>query len=485
MSKVYLNYINGKWVESKSKLLIESANPTYINDIVGYLQDSSIEDLNEAIQAAKNAKKMWKNLSYVERGKYLVKAAEILTKKVDEIACIATKEMGKIFLETKSEVLRGAEIFHFYAQEGLRKVGDIIPSNQTEKLLYTTRVPLGVIGVIAPWNFPIAIPVWKIAPALVYGNTVVFKPATETGVTGVLLAKVFEEAGLPAGVLNVITGKGSIIGEGISNHPDVDGVTFTGSNQIGKQVARNVSIRGARYQLEMGGKNSAIVLKDANISLSVEKVLVGAMKQTGQRCTATSRVFIEEDIYSEFKNKLLEKAKKIKIGSGFDEEIFMGPLASKNQLDNILSYIDIGKKEGATLVLGGEIPVGEKYTNGCFIEPTIFENVTKDMVIAREEIFGPVLCLIKVNNLNDALEQANDSQYGLSASIFTRDVGNLFKFIDEIEVGMVTVNGETGGVEYQAPFGGMKSSSSLSREQGSAAIEFFTIIKTVAIISER
>ncbi|MFF2445570.1 alpha-ketoglutaric semialdehyde dehydrogenase GucD [Neobacillus sp. NPDC058068] len=475
------NYINGRWVKGKRNEVIESKNPANFNEVVGVVQSSSSEDVDHAVNSAKNALKQWQDTSAVQRGIYLNKAADIMENRLQEIAEIATKEMGKTIGETKGEVLRAATILRYYAQEGMNKVGDVIPSADSKNLLYTTRTPVGVVGVISPWNFPIAIPIWKIAPALIYGNTIVFKPATETAITAAKLVEVFDEAGLPAGVLNLVTGKGSIIGDYFLEHRGINAISFTGSNDIGKKVATAAINRGSKYQLEMGGKNPAIVLGDADLEVAAELVVNGAMKHTGQKCTATSKVFVQESIYEDFKSRVVDKLKSIKVGDGLEEGVYMGPLSSKNQQEIVLRYIEQGKLEGAALSYGGGIPIGEQYETGYYVEPTLFENVTNEMTIAREEIFGPVLCLIKIDSYEEAIRQANDTEFGLSAALFTRDLARSLDFINQIEVGMVKVNGETAGVEPQAPFGGMKQSSSHSREQGKAAIEFFTSIKTVTI----
>lgn len=480
-TKKFLNYINGRWVESESNQVINSTNPTKFNEVVGSVQSSTVEDINVAVKAGKESFEIWKNTSSVKRGDYLYKAANILEKRVEDIAVSATLEMGKTFEETKGEVMRAISILRFYAQEGMSKVGEVIPSANSKNLLYTTRTPVGVVGVISPWNFPIAIPVWKIAPALIYGNTIVFKPATETAVTAAKIVEAFADAGIPEGVLNFVTGRGSKIGDYFIEHQDINAISFTGSNDIGRRVAMASISRGSKYQLEMGGKNPAIVLKDADLELAAKLTINGAMKHTGQKCTATSRVFVQSSIYEEFKELLLQKTKEIKIGSGLDESVYMGPLASKEQREKVLNYIDIGEREGAKLIYGGRVPEGKEYENGYYFEPTIFENVKNNMIIAQQEIFGPVLSLIKVDSYEEAVEQANNIQFGLSASLFTRDVAKSLAFVNDIEVGMVKVNGESAGVEPQAPFGGMKQSSSHSREQGKAAIEFYTSIKTVTI----
>ncbi|MED4205744.1 alpha-ketoglutaric semialdehyde dehydrogenase GucD [Neobacillus mesonae] len=477
----YLNYVNGQWQAASSGQTIDIHNPANKHEIIGRIQASNLKDLDQAVANAKEALSTWKNLSPVERGNFLHRTADILEKNADEIAEMATKEMGKIFRETKGEVLRGVAILRYYAQEGMRQIGEVLPSSQKKNILLTKRVPVGVVGVISPWNFPIAIPIWKIAPALVYGNTVVFKPASETGITAAKIVQAFDKAGLPKGVLNLVNGKGSIIGQGLADHKDVNAISFTGSNQVGKQVAVSAVHHGARYQLEMGGKNPVIIMDDADLEHAAELTIQGAMKQTGQRCTATSRAYVHQSIYERVKELVIKKANALKVGNGFDSDVDLGPLASEQQMNIVMDYIEKGKEEGATLLCGGEALKGEQYHSGYFVPPTVFENVTHDMTIARDEIFGPVLALIKINSFEEAVEMANDTPYGLSASIFTKDIDRAFNFIDVIETGLVQINGETGGAEPQAPFGGMKESSSQSREQGQAAKEFYTTMKTITI----
>lgn len=481
-AQTYLNYISGKWTASGSSSEVDaSINPANKNEIVGYIQKSTKKDLDEAVAAAKKAQIGWRKLSGPARGEYLYKAANALEKRLDEIAETMTKEMGKTFSEAKGETARGVAILRYYAGEGMRKVGDVIPSTDSEALMFTTRVPLGVVGVITPWNFPVAIPVWKMAPALVYGNAVILKPAQETAVTAAKLIECFHEAGFPAGVVNFVTGAGSIIGQGIVDHPDIKGITFTGSGTVGKRVGQGALARGAKYQLEMGGKNPVIVAADADIDLAVEATISGGLRSTGQKCTATSRVIVQSAVYDSFKEKLLAKVKALKIGDGLQSETWMGPCASENQLNTVLSYVQKGLEEGATLLHGGKKPIANGLENGFFVQPTVFENVKPGMVIAQEEIFGPVLALIKVETLKEALDVANDVPFGLSASIFTTNISNMLSFIKEMDAGLVRINAESAGVELQAPFGGMKQSSSHSREQGQAAIEFFTSTKTVFV----
>jgi len=477
----YKNFINNNWVDSSSQETVKSISPMNKEQVVGLIQNSTKEDLEKAVSAADQAKKLWRKLGQAQRGQYLYKVADILEKNLDDIAETMTKEMGKTLPEAKGETARGVAILRYYAGEGMRKNGDVIPSSDKDALMFTKRTPLGVVGVITPWNFPVAIPIWKIAPALVYGNTVVFKPATEAAVTAAKVIDCFAQADLPEGVLNFITGSGSVIGQGLIDHPLLNAITFTGSETVGQIVAKSASVRGIKYQLEMGGKNPIIITKDANLNAAVEAVISGGFRSTGQKCTASSRVIVENEVYEAFKEKLVQETKKIKVGNGLEDGVWMGPCASESQFHTVKNYIEIGKKEGAQLITGGEILTGEEFEKGFYLTPAIFDHVTPDMTIAQEEIFGPVIALMKAESLKEAIELANNTKYGLSASIFTTNIGSLLEFIDDIEAGLVRINAESAGVELQAPFGGMKSSSTGSREQGEAAQEFYTSIKTVFI----
>lgn len=473
----YLNYINGKWSESESSEQLKSTSPANPSDILGHVQASTKQDLNKAVEAAKEGQKKWKKLSGAERGNLLFKVADILERNIEDIAETMTREMGKTLPEAKGETARGVAILRYYAGEGMRKEGDVIPSTDSSALMFSKRVPLGVVGVITPWNFPVAIPLWKMAPALIYGNAVILKPATEAAVTAAKVIECFDQAGMPEGVVNFVTGKGSVIGQGLAEHKDVTAVTFTGSNATGNHIGQTVAARGGKYQLEMGGKNPIIVADDCDVDLAVDAAISGGLKSTGQKCTCSSRVIVQEGIYDKFKQKLLEKVSEINVGDGLEEQSWMGPCATKEQYETVQKYIEIGQKEGAELVYGGS-PVPSD-SNGYYIEPTIFDQVTSSMTIAQEEIFGPVLALMKVETVEEAIDLANDVDFGLSASIFSKNIDHILSFIDDIEAGLVRINSETAGVELQAPFGGMKASSSYSREQGEAAKEFFTTMKTV------
>ncbi|GAK05398.1 aldehyde dehydrogenase [Geomicrobium sp. JCM 19037] len=464
--------------QMKTKTTFQSINPARPTEIVGHVEDVSIEMLENIIARSKRAQPGWAKLPAPERGMYLHRAADELQIQLEEIATTMTKEMGKTLAEAKGETARGIAILRYFAGEGMREIGQVIPSTDADALMYTTRCPLGVVGVITPWNFPVAIPLWKIAPALAYGNTVILKPAEEASVTAQKVIACFEAAQFPEGVVNIATGKGAEIGKALVDHAYVSAITFTGSNTVGKQIGQSALERGAKYQLEMGGKNPVIVTKDADLEVAVEATISGGLKSTGQKCTATSRVIVEDDVYDSFKDKLLHAIGEITVGDGMHESTWMGPLATKTQFDRVLQAIENGKKEGATLLAGGN---RVSSLEGYFVEPTVFEHVDHSMSLAQEEIFGPVLALFRVSSLKEAVELANDSNYGLSASIFTTNIQEMLAFTTDMQAGLVRVNAESAGVELQAPFGGMKSSSSHSREQGRAAIEFFTSVKTVFV----
>lgn len=451
----------------------EQFNPAKPTQCIGQVELLTIDETKEVIVAAQDAFEGWKNTSSVARGEILRVTADLLEKNIDKVAEVASSEMGKTKNEMLGEVKRGASILRYFAQEGMRAKGEVLPSANEAKLLYTMRVPLGVVAAITPWNFPVAIPIWKIAPALVYGNTVVWKPSIESALTGKLIGELFEQAGLPKNVLNVVQGRGSKVGQVLLEAPEVKAITFTGSNSVGQSILDTAGPTNKKIQLELGGKNAAIILADANINQAAKLTIEGAMKQTGQRCTATSRVYIEEAVYEKVVEQLIEEAKKIEVG------VTMGPVSSKGQYDSILSAIVKAKDEGAELVFGGGPTKG--MLEGYYIDPTIFTNVTHEMSIAHEEIFGPVLAVIKVKDYEEAIQLSNDSNFGLSASIYTNNIPKAFDFINRSEVGLVQVNDETGGAEPQAPFGGVKNSSTGAREQGQAAKEFFTTFKTITI----
>lgn len=480
---VTTNYIGGQWKRPGSSEEIDLISPVN-GEQVGKVRLSNEEDVDQAAHAAKRAWPGWKTMPGPERGALLQKTADLLSgQEGRDIAEITAKEMGKRYSDAYGEVVRGAEILHYFAQDAWRSVGEVLPSITSGKLFYSKRFPVGIIGVISPWNFPISIPIWKMAPALAYGNTIVFKPATITSFTGMKLVEIFEKAGFPKGVINFVTGSGSITGRAIAKHPAIQAITFTGSTSVGQQLAKLAVEHRKKFQLELGGKNPTIVLDDANVSKATNLIVASAMKQTGQRCTATSRVYVQSGIYDEFKKHVLNNVKAIKVGNNFDENVDMSSLSSENALKSVLGYIKKGIEEGATLLYGGHQLTHGNFAKGCFVQPTVFEHVTQQMTIAREEIFGPVLAMIKIKSYEEGLALANDTEYGLSASIFTNDIAKALDFIENSEAGLVQVNSETGGTELQAPFGGVKASGYGAKEQGQAAKEFFTTLKTSSMIS--
>lgn len=472
-----LNYINGEWTKSSSNSTLSNVNPSNYKEVIGYFQSSNEEDVNLAFSSAHNSKKGWKRTSYAQRGEILYAVADRLKAKSEEIALLISKEVGKTIDEAKGEVNRGINILKYFAGEGMRSIGENIPPTDMNGMMYTTREPLGVVGIITPWNFPLAIPLWKIAPALIFGNTVVFKPAKEASLTAVKIVECFSEAGIPNGVINLITGSSREIGDTIVEHKYLNGLSFTGSDNVGKRIGRICYENGVKCQLEMGGKNPIIISEKANIQEAVSAIISGAFKFNGQKCTATSRVYIQDSIYDQVKELLLTEVSTIKIGDATDPNNWMGPSNNKGQFDSVVAYIEEAKQDGITLLHGGQKP----NENGYFIEPTIFEVDNNQLKLVQEEIFGPVITIMKYTTFDEAIALSNETKYGLSASLFSSDIKEILQFIREIEAGMVRINAETSGVELQAPFGGLKESSSHSREQGRAAMDFYTSIKTVFI----
>ncbi|EEL51912.1 aldehyde dehydrogenase family protein [Bacillus cereus] len=475
----FLNYINGQWKEPSTDQYSKNYNP-HNGEVLGEFPLSSKEDTGSAIASAKEAFQSWQRLSFHERASYLWKAAQILKERVTEIGQDLTSEEGKTLAEGIGETKRAISILEYYAGEANQPMGEMIPSANANTMLYSKRVAVGPVGLITPWNFPIAIPAWKMAPALIYGNTVVIKPAEITPKSVYHLVNAFHEAGIPAGVINCVFGKGSVVGTELTENPDIKAISFTGSNNVGKTIQQAAIASGKKVQLEMGGKNPLVVLKDADIGKAVDITIKGAFVSTGQKCTATSRVIVEEAIYEAFRNELLLRTKALKVGNPFEQDTFMGPCVSENQQQSVLSMIEVGKTE-ASLLCGGSVSEDDELKRGYYVLPTIFENVPQDARIAKEEIFGPVICLFKVNSYQEAIHVANDTEYGLSASVCTNNLSLAQQFIDDMEVGMVHVNSETAGAEPQVPFGGMKNSSAGPREQGKTAAEFYTRVKTVYI----
>ena len=475
------NYIGGKWVESVTGKTYPVHNPAHINQVVGEFQTSGVEDTLTAVAAAKEGLVTWTNTPAPARANIIYKALEILGRRAEELAETITIEEGKPIADARGEVKRAMAIMEYAAGEGRRMFGYTTPSELPDTVAYTVRRPLGVVGIITPWNFPLAIPAWKIAPALICGNALVFKPASATPLSAVKLMEIFEEAGLPAGVLNLVTGPGGQVGTALVESPDVKGISFTGSTEIGTELYSESAKRLKKVQAEMGGKNAVIVLSDADMDKAMNGIVQGAFGSTGQRCTATSRVIVEEDVYDRFMTELIERTSKLIIGDGLDASMDIAPLASQNQKDKVLEYIGIGTEEGAELAFGGRNMTGGEFDEGYYVEPTVFTGVTPDMRIAQEEIFGPVLTVFKAKDLKEAIGIANSVEFGLSSSVYTKDITKAYEYINTVETGMVHVNASTLGGEVHLPFGGLNSSGVGQREQGTAAVDFFSEVITVYI----
>jgi len=479
MSHTFCNYVRGQWAECQSKKTFPNINPADTDEIVGHFQASSAEDVQAACAAAAQAQPAWAALPAPRRGEFLFKAAEILESRLPQLGEDMTREEGKTLPEAKAEVKRAINIFRYFGGEGARQFSYQIPSERENVFCYTLRKPLGVIVLITPWNFPSAIPAWKMAPALVAGNAVVIKPASLAPLSAYRLVEALHEAGVPAGAINYVTGSGGSLGNALVEHPAVRAVSFTGSCEVGNALYDRVARRRIRIQLEMGGKNPTIVLKDADLDCAADVLVNGAFFSTGQKCTACSRAIVEKAIYEPLLEKLTAKTRKLKVGYGLEPGIDMGPAVDASQLDTDLKYIAIAKQEGAQLVCGGNRLTGRVFDKGYFLEPTIFTGVTPEMRIAQEEVFGPVLAVLTANDFDDALRLANCVRFGLSASIVSRDLTRVHQFINRIEAGLITVNLPTAGVEYQLPFGGTKESSFGMREQGPLALDFYTETRTV------
>ena len=479
MTEVYRNYIAGQWMESKSGKTFPNTNPANTTEIVGHFQASGAEDMQAACEAAAKAQPAWSTAPAPRRGEYLFKAAELLESRLAKISEEMTREEGKTLPEAKGEVKRAINILRYFGGEGARQFSYQIPSERDNVFCYTLRKPLGVVALITPWNFPSAIPAWKMAPALVAGNTVVIKPASLAPLSAYRIVEALHEAGIPAGVVNYVTGAGGAVGNTLVEHPAVRAVSFTGSCEVGNALYEKVTRRKVRVQLEMGGKNPTVVLKDADLDYAADVLVNGAFFSTGQKCTACSRAIIEKSIYEPLLEKLIAKTRKLKVGNGLEPGVDIGPAVDAAQLETDLKYIEIAKDEGAKLVCGGKRLTGGIYDLGYFVEPTLFTGVTPEMRIAQEEVFGPVLGLMVADDFEDAMRLANGVKFGLSASIVSRDLTRVHQFINRIEAGLITVNLPTAGVEYQLPFGGTKESSFGMREQGPAALDFYTETRTV------
>jgi acyl-CoA reductase-like NAD-dependent aldehyde dehydrogenase len=477
--QTFKNLIDGQWVESASGNTFESINPARITDIVGRFQASVEEDVQQAMESAGRAFATWRYTAPSKRAEILYKAADLLEAGLEQYAEELTREEGKTLASSRMEVKRSAQTLRYYASEGLNVAGSTLPSDDPTTFVYTRKEPLGVVTVITPWNFPISIPVRKIAPALVTGNTVVFKPASDTPLIAFRLVEALHKAGLPAGVINFVTGSASRTGTPLVTHPAVKAVTFTGSTGAGEKINQAVRL-STRVQLELGGKNPLVVLEDADIDLAVELAVKGGFELTGQACTGTSRVIVMDGVHDLFVEKLIGVTQSMIIGNGLYKGSEIGPLANRSQLDNVLNYIGIGKSEGAKLAFGGDQLTDGEYADGYFVRPAIFTGVTPKMRIAQEEIFGPVISVIRVQSFKEAIEIANDIEYGLSAAICTSDQDRAQYFTRHMEAGIVKINRPTTGVAYNAPFGGVKMSSTATyREAGRAAVDFYTQEKTI------
>ncbi len=473
MAELHKNLINGEWVGTDG---VENINPSNIKDVVGVYARATAEETKQAIAAAKAAFPAWSRSGILERHAILSKASQEILARKAELGELLSREEGKTLPEGIGEVTRAAQIFDFFAGETLRLAGEVLPSARPGVGVEITREPVGVIGIITPWNFPIAIPTWKIAPALCYGNTVVIKPADLVPGSTWAIVDILHRAGLPKGVLNLVMGKGSVVGQTMLESKDVNAITFTGSVGTGKRVAAASIEVGRKFQLEMGGKNPTIVLDDADLKVAVETVAQSAFFSTGQRCTASSRVIVTEGIHDRFVEALAERTRNLRVGDALHKDTEIGPVVDPSQLKQDTDYIEIGKAEGAKLVAGGERVT--KDTEGYFLQPTLFTEATNSMRISREEIFGPVASVIRVKDYEEALATANDTEFGLSAGIVTTSLKYATHFKRNAEAGMVMVNVPTAGVDFHVPFGGRKGSSYGSREQGKYAAEFFTVVKT-------
>lgn len=470
------NYVGGEWVTSETGETFSTINPADPNETVAVYQQSAVPDANAAVEAATEAATDWAETPAPQRGAILTQTATILTERKTEIMELLVREEGKTKSEAGGEVQRAIDIFAYYGAKASDLGGTVKSSSSPHTRLYTTNEPVGVAALITPWNYPIAIPAWKLAPALATGNTVVCKPASLAPGVVFALAEALETAGLPDGVLNIVTGPGSSVGSTFTTHEDVDAVSFTGSTEVGNMVYEQAAPDQKRVQLELGGKNPTVVMSSADLDEAVDIVADGAFGVTGQACTATSRAIVHEDLYDEFVEKIVATAEEISLGPGLDDPD-MGPHVTEAELEGTLEYVELGKHEGATLETGGSRAALDE---GYFVQPTVFSGVTTEMELSQGEVFGPVLAVISVADFEEGIRVANDVEYGLAASIVTDDLREANRFVDDIEAGVVKINEKTTGLELHVPFGGMKASSSETyREQGDAGLDFYTISKTV------
>lgn len=479
--RAYLNRIGGDWVPARSGRTFENRNPARPSDLIGTFPESGPDDVDAAVRAASRAFPSWRLTPAPRRAEIIYRAAEVLRDRKEALARAMTREMGKVLAETRGDVQEAIDMAYYIAAEGRRLFGITAPSELPNKFAMSVRQPLGVCGLITPWNFPMAIPSWKIFPALVSGNTVVIKPATDTPASAHHLVEILLEAGVPDGVLNIVHGGGSAVGVPLTEHRGVSMISFTGSSEVGKGIAERTAASLKRLSLELGGKNAQIVMEDADLDLAVEGALWGAFGTTGQRCTATSRLIVMRQVKDEMVERLAARAANLTLGDGLDPATEVGPLVNRGQRDRVHSYVEIGKKEGAKLVAGGSPAEEGALRDGHFYRPTIFDGVTPVMRIAVEEIFGPVLSVLTVSSLEEAIEVLNGTPYGLSSSIYTRDVNRAMRAVRDIEAGITYINGPTIGAEVQLPFGGVKETGNGHREGGPTVIDAFTEWKSVYI----
>jgi len=481
MAKKFRNFIDGKWVDAASGKTFENRNPADWSKVVGTFPRSGSEDVDSAVRAARTAFDQWRLIPAPKRGDLLRKVGDIMVAKKEELARQMTREMGKVLAETRGDVQEGIDTAYYAASEGRRLFGHTVPSELSNKFNMAIRVPIGVAGIVTPWNFPMAIPTWKIFPALLCGNTIVFKPASDTPATATSLVEILLEAGIPDRVVNLVHGGGGEVGMAIVGHPDVDLVSFTGSTAVGKKISEVASNTLKRVSLELGGKNAQLVMDDADLDLALEGVLWGAFGTTGQRCTATSRLILHEKIFDKFLEMLVNRVAKLKLGDGLQKGVDVGPCVNEGQQKIVQSYVEIGLEQGAKLVAGGSIPKGKLLKKGWFFEPTVFSEVKPDHRIAREEIFGPVLSVIRTRSLDEGVRILNDTVYGLSSSVYTRDVNQAFRAVRDIQAGITYINAPTIGAEAHMPFGGVKQTGNGHREGGWTVYDFFSEWKTIYI----
>jgi len=479
-TKTYKNFIAGEWVDASSGETFESTNPAN-GDTIGVFPRSSAADVDRAVEAAKTAYEEWRLVPAPKRGEILFRFAQLLQDQKSDLADLMSHEMGKVLAEAGGDVQEAIDMSFYMGGEGRRLFGQTTPSELRDKFNMSVRMPIGVVGVITPWNFPIAIPSWKIAPALVAGNTIVFKPATDTPLLGERFVELLSEAGVPAGVVNVIHGGGGEVGDGIVRHRDVPVVTITGSRETGVAVLKAAADNLKHVHLELGGKNAVIVMDDADLEVAIDGILWSAFGTSGQRCTAASRVIVHRAVYDELQSRLVAQAEKMRLGPGWEEDTDVGPLINRRALDKVHSYTGIGRDEGARLLTGGEIASDNGLDDGNFYRPTIFADVEPGMRIAQEEIFGPTTALIPVDSIDQAIQVANGVRYGLSSSIFTQDVNRAFRAMRDLDTGITYINAGTIGAEVHLPFGGTKDTGNGHREAGQAALDVFTEWKSIYV----